>query len=400
MLSTAVMAGFGFIFWIIAARAYPPEQVGYATALISVTILLSNLSLLGFNSSLIRYLPKATNPNLTINTSIITVGIATIVISGGYLVGIDHFGPAFKQLAHNPTFASLFLIFMVMVSVNTLTDSVFIAYRSSKYNFLTYLYFGLTKICLPLLLVRFAAYGVFFSYTGAVTVSLILSFYFMVKHFKYKFRWTFEKATTAQMAKFSLANYLATFLSGFPILIMPTLIIGKLGAPSAAYYYMATTIVGLLYIVPQATTQSLFAEGSNNENEIMAFVKSAAKLITMLTLPCGIVIILLGRYILLVFGRSYAQHSFQLLEIMVLTGVFLSANLIGSAIMKVRHQIMELIYVNIGYLIATMILAVLLLKYGLLGIGWALFGGQVFVCLEYLWILPKLLHGTQEKRTV
>ena len=50
-------AGCGFFFWIVAARLYALEQVGLATALISSLALVALFSTLGFDSSIIRFLP-------------------------------------------------------------------------------------------------------------------------------------------------------------------------------------------------------------------------------------------------------------------------------------------------------------------------------------------------------
>ncbi|HSW65812.1 MAG TPA: oligosaccharide flippase family protein [Bacillota bacterium] len=387
MLSTAVMAGFGFVFWIIAARIYSPTDIGFATALISATILLSNFGMLGFSAALVRYLPKSDKRNNLINSSIIIVSTATILISGGYLLGIGHFAPAFRELTQNFSYGVLFVIFMVMVSVNTLTDSVFIAYRASKYNLIVYTYFGIVKVALPLLLVSYGRYGIFFAYTGSVVVSLLLSLYFMRKHFAYHFDWTLEKKASLEMGRFSLANYVATFMSGLPTLIMPTLIVNRLGASQSAYYYMASTIAGLLYVIPTATAQSLFAEGSHDEEQIGSFVKSASKLIAVLLIPAILVLVIFGKYILLIFGKTYSAHSMQLLQILAITGIFMSINLIGTSVMKVRHQIKELVLVNFGYLVATLLLTALLLPKGAIGAGLALMGGQIFVCIEFLLLL-------------
>jgi O-antigen/teichoic acid export membrane protein len=396
MMSTAVMAGFGFIFWIIAARIYTPSEIGFATALISATTLLSTFGMLGFNNALIRYLPKSKKPNVTINTAIILVSLATILLSCVYLLGIRHFGPAFSSLTSSPTYIGLFLLFMVLVSINTLTDSVFIAYRASKYNVIVYTFFGLVKIALPLVLVGFGAYGIFFAYTGSVVVSFLLSFYFMRKHFNYRFGWNMEKATAQSMGKFSMATYLSSFLSGLPVLVMPTLIVSKLGTVEAAYFYMASTITTLLYVIPHATTQALLAEGSHDEKGIMSFVKGASKLISILLLPAILVLVLGGHFVLLIFGKSYADHSASLLSIMAITGIFLSINMLGSTIMKVRHQMKQLLAVNFGYLVVTILLTLLLLdRHGVLGAAWALMGGQIFICLEYL----VLIYLQRPKRT-
>jgi len=400
MLSTAVMAFFGFIFWIIAARAYTPAQIGFATALISATVMLSSFSMLGFNTAIVRYLPRSKAPNVTISTAIISVGIATLIISFGYVLGIHRFAPAFVELADTPAYGMLFLIFMVMVSLNSLTDSVFIAYRASRYNLIVYTFFSLVKVGLPLLLVRFEAYGIFFAYIGSIVVSLLLSFWFMRKHFAYRFRWVIDKHVVKDMGKFSLANYISSFMATLPALSMPGLIVTKLGPEQAAYFYMASTIASLLYVIPQATTQALLAEGAHDEKGIMSFVKGASKLISLLLLPAVLLIFIAGHIVLLVFGKTYATESASLLNILAVTGIFMSINMVGATIMRIRHQMKELIALNASYLVITLLLAYPLLeRFGVLGAGWTLLGGQLCMCMLYTLLivfnrLPKRVSAT------
>ena len=68
MLSTGVMAVFGFFFWMINARLYSAEQVGIGTTLISIMTLISSFSLLGLGNSLIKYLSTSDKKNERINT--------------------------------------------------------------------------------------------------------------------------------------------------------------------------------------------------------------------------------------------------------------------------------------------------------------------------------------------
>lgn len=389
MLSTAVMSGFGFIFWIITTHYYSSQQIGFATALISVTILISNLSLFGFNSSLVRYLLQSKDPNRMINTAMVSVSIASVLISIAYLAGINYFAPSFNMLASNPVYAILFIAFMVAVSLNVLTDSVFVAYRFSKYNLIVYTFFGITKIALPFLFLGLGAYGVFFSYTGAVLVALFLSVYFMIRKFSYKPSIIIDKMAARQMVKFSMANYFVALIAGLPTLIAPTLIVNELGAKESAYFYMASTIVALLYIIPQAITQSLFAEGSYKENESILLVKRSMRFIALLLVPAILMIFLFGRFILLIFGAEYSVNSYHLLQIMSLTGIFLAINLIISTMMKIHHQMKAYLMVNALYLLSTVALLYALIQYGTAGVCWALLGGQAFMSLCYIVILLK-----------
>jgi O-antigen/teichoic acid export membrane protein len=384
MLSTAIMSIFGFIFWIIATRVYTPDQIGFATALISLTVLLSTFSQLGFNTGLVRFLPKSKKPNDTINTAIISTSIATLLISGGFLLGINHFAPAFSELTTNPFYAVLFLVLMLMVTLNTLTDSVFIAHRAARYNVIVYTCFSIVKVALPLLLVTFGSYGVFFAYTGSIIVAVTLSFYFMFKRFGYRFHWDIERETVTSIGKYSIGNYVSSFIATVPVLAMPTIIVNNFGASQAAFYYMASTISALLFVIPGATTQALLAEGSHDEAGIMSFVKGSAKLIGALLIPAVIILIVAGQYILAVFGKSYSNESANLLDVMAITTVITAANMICGTILRIQHQIKTMLIMNIGYLFATALFVFLLLSHGVMGITIALLLGQLWSTLQFV----------------
>jgi len=93
MLSMGVMSFFGFFFWIINARLFTPDQVGIGTTLISLMTLISSFSLLGLGNSLIKYLPMSARKNEKINTSLILVGLASIIASIIYLIFLKTFSP-------------------------------------------------------------------------------------------------------------------------------------------------------------------------------------------------------------------------------------------------------------------------------------------------------------------
>ena len=67
MFSSLTSAGSGF-FWLIAARFYSTADIGLASAIISAMGLISMLSLLGFDISLVRFLPEREDKQELINS--------------------------------------------------------------------------------------------------------------------------------------------------------------------------------------------------------------------------------------------------------------------------------------------------------------------------------------------
>ena len=99
---------------------------------------------------------------------------------------------------------------------------------------------------------------------------------------------------------------------------------------------MDMMIASLLYIIPMATSQSLFAEGSYSETELKVYLKKAIKIISIIIIPAIIVTSLFGNYILLAFGKKYSNEGFILLKFLSISGIFISLNAIGGAIQNIK----------------------------------------------------------------
>ena len=82
------------------------------------------------------------------------------------------------------------------------------------------------------------------------------------------------------------------------------------------------------------TSQSLFAEDSYSETELKVHLKKAIKIISLLLIPAILVTFLFGRYILLAFGKEYSSEGVIFLQILAISGIFLSINYIGNSQMK------------------------------------------------------------------
>ena len=150
-------------------------------------------------------------------------------------------------------------------------------------------------------------------------------------------------------------------------------------------------IANLLYIIPTATSQSLFAEGSYGEIELKVHLKKAIKIISIIIIPVIIVTFLFAKYILLAFGKEYSSEGVIFLQILALSGIFISINYISNAIFYSKHKIKLIILVNFIGTSIILSLSTLLIHQFLLGVGisWAL--GQGITSIIFLFFIKKLL---------
>lgn len=392
MLVTGVMAVFGFIFWLISARLASTEEIGLATTLISVTNMLAAFSLIGFDSAIVRFLSRSTQRNDKINTAIVLVGMMSFFLAVIFVLGIHIVLPKLSLILNNPFSIILFIVFCVTFALNSLTDSVFLAYRETKYKFFITTIFSAIRMLLPLAFAPWGAMGIFIAAVGGQSIGFILSLTVMIKKFNYRPEFVVNKDVLKQVWKYCFGNYIAGIFGLLPLTFLPVIITNHLGAKEAAYFYIVMMIGNLLYVIPQATTKSLFAEGSHNEQTFKANMQKSTRIIASFLIPSIAVLLLGGKYLLHFFGKDYSTGGLNFLYITAITGLVVSVYSVINSLFRVNNNLRALIIINIFYAGTAISFTYLLLPLGLVGIGIALFTGYLVASL-----IGWLLHFNAKK---
>ena len=384
MLGTFIMAVLGFIYWTINTRLYSVEQVGIGTTIISIMSLVTNFSVLGLNSALIRYLPKSENRNRKINTAFLITTLITILLSVVFILFIQQLAPKLFFLRNRWDFALIFLIFMGFSASSFLIDSIFIAYRSSQFVLIKHTVFSFLKIIFIFLFLGFGAFGIFLSWSLALTIACVISIIILKQKFQYKFFPKIDSISFREMFSFSSANYAVDFIRNLPTMLFPLMITNILNSETTAYYFIAMMIANILYIIPQSINQSVFAEGSHDDKAIREHITKGLKIISATLVPAIIITIIFGKFVLVFFGKSYAEESFSFLKLLAIAGIFLSANNMFEALFKVKKKMKPLLFSTAFGVLITILLSYFLLKpFGLYGIGVAWIIGQIVTLIGY-----------------
>jgi O-antigen/teichoic acid export membrane protein len=250
---------------------------------------------------------------------------------------------------------------------------------------------SVVKLTLPFLLIALGAYGIFASFGTAVAVAFSFGLLFLVLKFNYVFKPNINTDIVKRMTRFSLGNYAAGFIGGLPAMVLPILITNSIGARFSAYFYMDMMTANLLYIVPLAVSQSLFAEGSYSEEEIAIHLKKAIKIISLILIPAIILLLLFGKYILLAYGNEYSNEGSVFLQILAVSGIFVAINYIGNSILFIKHKIKLMILINFIAAFTIIYLSNMLSHQDLLGIGVAWFIGQSIVAFIYALMIRNII---------
>ncbi len=386
MLASGVLAGFGFVFWLIAAHTFRAEEVGLATTLVSSMSLLAFISLIGFDNVFIRYLPKYRQKNDQVNTGLLLVTVASLVVSTLFVLTLPHFAPKLQLLIHGFWPSVLFVFFCIIASLNVLTDAYFMAQRKAKYTLIINLVFSIIKVGAIFLPFTDSAFRIFIAAGVAQTAGTLLSLGAMVWKFDYKPRLTISKTVVRDVKKYTSVVYLSSLIYFLPQTTLPIIIANRLGAAKAAYFYIVFTMANLLYTVSIATARSLMAEGSHDEADLVRHITRAFRVVLALMVPAVMIVVVFSRQILGIFGPDYADGGAALLRLMVVSGIFISVYGIGGSIFRVKHNLVSMLITNTVNALSILALTFALLGYGLKGVGIAWLVGQLVSMLVSLYL--------------
>lgn len=377
MLSTAIMAVLGFLFWLISAHLFTPDDIGVATTLISAMNLISYIGLLGFNSTFVRVLPNSKQRSEEINTGLLLAAGAAIAIAAVYVLLIPIIAPSLGIVRDNWLYAAGFIFMVALACVNLLTDSMFIAFRAAKFNLLIdgVIMSGI-KLLLPLLFVSLGAYGLFAASGSAAVIALVLSVFFLITRFGYRPRLSINTRIVRQVMRYSFSNYIANLLNIAPTLILPMIIINQLGTASAGYYYLASMIATLLYTAAYAVSQSLFAEGSYADKGLGVLLRRSTTVMAIIMIPGALAIYFGAPLLLRIYGQDYAEQAAPLLQILALSAPMVAIYTIANVIQRIAKQNYGLVIVNLVFVVSVTVLTGYWAHNGLVWVGYAWLAGQ------------------------
>ena len=217
--------------------------------------------------------------------------------------------------------------------------------------------------------------GIFGSLGIAFAVSSVLGI-FLLYRLGISIKLVFKKRVIDEIIHFSLGNYIADFFLVAQMSFLPILILNVIGAEETAYFYVAFSIVSLLYAIPNSVFMSMFIEGSHDEPLRRNVIKSLVA-VGLIIIPAGTLIYFSGDLFLSLFGEEYSFNAYEILKLLVLSTFFVIINTLFTAVKRVQKDMKPLISINLLLFVSTIAFSYFfMLRYGLLGVGMGWIIGQ------------------------
>jgi O-antigen/teichoic acid export membrane protein len=378
MGTNAVTASFGYLFWIMAAHTYSTYDVGLGSALISAMTLASTLATLGMDATLVQTLPRREAGyawSLTLNAGLATGIVAGLLTGPIVIVALPLFAPQLAIIGHHVGYAFTFIVGVPLMTVSLLLDQAFIAERAANNMLVRNMAVAVLKIPLLVLLVvlmaQIGALGILLSGILAMAVILIGGLLLLVPRLgrAYCLATRGIVGQVRSMLSSLAGNHLINLSDVIPYYLLPVFVAARLSPGDNAYYYTTLKLAEFFMMGSFAVSMSLFAEGSHAADDLPRKIRSSAAIISMILGPAMLFCFLGGRYILLVFGPSYAQHGLVLFMIFVVAAVPDAIKNIYVNVLRVQRRLRFAALLSLSMGALTLALAWILLP--VLGIAGA-----------------------------
>ena len=279
-LNSSFSSVLGFIFWIIVTHSYSVYDVGIASVLISSTTLLSNFANLGFNISIIRFIPPSDNKNDLINSCFTLSLIFAVIFAVIFILGKNIWASSLNSILSNIYLDIIFVFFVAILTISSLQNTFFVSKRATIYCLLRDSLTGILKIAILPFLVFLGALGIIFSWNLAVLVTFLIGMILIYRLQKdYQLRLKISRQIMSEMFHFSMGNYFSGLFNILPGLILPLMISNILSPDMSAYFYISWTLAGVLFMVAGATYSSLLVESSYDSKKFKSNAVKSAEVI-------------------------------------------------------------------------------------------------------------------------
>lgn len=401
--ATAITSLMGFVYWWLAARQYPLEAVGVASAAVSAMMLLGGFCVLGLGTLLITEIPRQPEKAASfISTGLLVVGITGVIAGMGFTEIAPLFSASFQPLQASILIQIEFGLGVSFTAMTLVMDQALIGLLRGELQLWRNIFFSIAKMSFLLFVGLALAQKTGMSIYTTWTIGNALSLLFLLcwvrnkrPHFLRSClpRWEFVR----KMGLPALQHHMLNMTLQAPGMILPVLVTALLSAKMNAWFYVAWMIAGFVFVIPGALTTVLHAMNSAHTEALGQKIRVTIGLAVLSAILVNLYVQVAPQQLLSTFGHSYAEQASWCLRILVF-GAF-------PQIIKNHYISICRIHDRIGRAMISMAPGGLLeicaaaagAKLG--GLNGLSLGWIGALCIEALFMLPAIYRVTRKAHT-
>ena len=272
--TTITGAAAGFLFWNLSAHFYPTKDVGLASTVNSMMLLLSGISSFGIGMGIVRFLNTAEDRRGMINAALSFTFIASLLIGTVYVLGINLWAPGLKAL-QQPWFFLIFIMLLISTTHSIIIQMVFLSLKRTTATFGWAILMNTIRLSILFLFRIERAQGIIVAIAIATIASNLFSI-FLLSYLIPEFRpaMILSGPILRQLIPYSFAINVADFLNNSPTMLTPLLALENLGAAASAQVYIAWMIGSMMLSPSTALSQSAFSEAASEPHRLRSILRN------------------------------------------------------------------------------------------------------------------------------
>jgi O-antigen/teichoic acid export membrane protein len=396
LVSTSIVtSGLGFIYWAVAARAFPASDVGESSTAISAMNLIAPFTVLGFGTLLMAELPamRAGRSALVSTATLLSaVAGAVVALACAFLLPSSFLG--LPGIGHEFGITALFAAAVATQGVGLLLDQALLSTIGGGMQLGRNVIQASVKLvlltALAVALARFGSLTIFASWFIANVISIAMVGAVLMRRYRVALRRMVPTATVLHGLRFDAAKHHTLNISLFvPFFAMPIVANVVLGSEQAGYLYATWQVAGFVFFLPVSLATALFASGSQDSRTFLMEFRFTLRYSLLVCLAANIAIVALGGFVLRIFGPAYAANGRVALVVMCLGGLGLIVKdhhvAVARVVNTVGREALLVGFLSLGEVVGAAIGAT---RGGLTGlsVGWlAAIVVEAVVCGPLVW---------------
>jgi O-antigen/teichoic acid export membrane protein len=396
------LGAMGGLFVVIATHLWEPRSIGVVAAIVSANGLIVIAAGLGMPDTIVANLAKEPDQALMVRGALsISLPVGLALITALWLVP-GHVGvPLDKLGVSTPWAVTLTVLFVTASLIGIIIDPAFLARQEVSWTVGKDLTSMVVRYLALFLLAGSRTVGYFEVAVIYVIFAACVDLVLVRRRLSRAPRARFSAGLklVRPHAGFAAGNQVAVLVAVLPPYLLPIIVLSRLGAASAAYVAIPTTIFSVLTVVPSMTAQSLFAEMSAHPEVMYEPIRKALRGAYIVTLPLAAVTIIVAPYLLNLFGHGYSLHGSDFLRWGAASAIFFCFNYVSDIVLLARKLVKAYVLANVAGTCFVLLSLFIGVRHGLGALGIAWFVGQACYCAVSCIVLAHYT-GTRNLLTV
>ena len=320
--TTGLTSLFGFAYWVVAAREFSQQAVGYGSATVSAMTLLGTVGMFGLGTMLLGELPRRSRRGGLFAAALIVSAIGSLLLGFGFPPMAVAFGAHFPTIIGTPGRLVLFAVGVAVTGASMVLDEGTIGLLRGGVVLTRNLVMSVSKlIALPVTaVVLHDAFGVGLELAWVLgTLVSLLPAAWMLRRGGSRILHRPDWVLLRKLGKVALSHNWLNLAIQTPPRIIPVLVTIVVSPSANAAFYVAWMLASFLFMVPASLSIVLFAIASAAPQVIAEKLRFVLRLSVLIGLPAMVVLAVGAHVALGIFGASYSRLATVPLLLLIVT---------------------------------------------------------------------------------